>query len=259
MQSEMHDVLFSGPPPGYAAVDIDSWQVKMRQKIESWYNSTPRSSNFSNQDRTVVDNFDLTYRRALFYLYHESPNRQQPDSSAVVQAADAVVQMIPLYKQFFDERRLTIYWQAISNLSTAGTALIRAYVREPLVRERVTLGQLQTLTQTCSSVLWGMVEHFPAFKSKRDSYDQYSTGVLSLLMTAHGSSPSPDQSWFNSINVEVAGSSVGRHQQAIQPYSASSVYLDNAGAFPSYEDFEMAAFDWDTIENAEVTFTSSWF
>jgi len=93
----------------------------------------------------------------------------------------AAINVIQLYRRFFRERVLTIYWQAVENLFSAGTALMFGFVRSPSVRETMTFRMLETLVHTCSSVLWGMVEHFPAFQGKRDAFDMAASKTLSDL------------------------------------------------------------------------------
>ncbi|KIX09406.1 uncharacterized protein Z518_00486 [Rhinocladiella mackenziei CBS 650.93] len=121
------------------------------------------------------------FHRALFYLYHPSLNIPSPSESALVALTEAATRMIQLYRRFFDERRLTIYWQAVENLSSAGTALMNSYFNSLRVQERITFRSLESLVHTCSSVLWGMVEHFPAFKGKRDAFGIVASKILADL------------------------------------------------------------------------------
>ncbi|ETN39200.1 uncharacterized protein HMPREF1541_05423 [Cyphellophora europaea CBS 101466] len=190
IQSEMQTVLFQRTPPGYVPIDLIQWRHQMHRQIQDWYNSVPRDSFSPDHQRKVVENFDLTYFRALLYLYHPSKNLPTQDDTSLAAVADSAAHMIKLYRRFFDERRLTIYWQAVDSLSAAGTALLHSYRASQQVRNQIGLGHLQMLIQTCSSVLGGMVEHFPMFRNKRDSFDATVSRFLTDLTTEVGDPPS---------------------------------------------------------------------
>lgn len=177
----MQTVLYEKAFPVRAAGDLSQWQTHMQSRIQSWYEDTPRDDNVTNRERRILENFELTFHRALFYLYHPSLSIPEPKEESLLSMTDAAMKMIELYRQFFREHRLTIYWQAVENLSSAGTALMFSYVASPRVRERLSLRSLESLVNTCSSVLWGMVEHFPDFKGKRDAFDITASRVLADL------------------------------------------------------------------------------
>jgi hypothetical protein len=184
IQSEMQTVLYERAFPVRAAEDLSQWQTHMHSRIQGWYEDTPRDDNVTNRERRILENFELTFHRALFFLYHPSLNIPEPTESSLLTMTDAAIKMIELYRQFFRDHRLTIYWQAVENLSSAGTALMFSYVASPRVRERLSLRSLESLVNTCSSVLWGMVEHFPDFKGKRDAFDITVTKVLTDLSSS---------------------------------------------------------------------------
>jgi hypothetical protein len=165
-------------------MDFDEWQQRMYNRIQEWYNNIPRSNSQTDLEQKIIGNFELTLHRALLYLYQPSLNIPTPSESSLVKIADAATNMIQLYRQFFREHRLTIYWQAVENLSSAGTALMFSYVNSPQVQELLTLCSLESLVHMCSSVLWGMVEHFPAFKGKRDAFDITASEILADLNTS---------------------------------------------------------------------------
>ena len=184
IQSEMQVVLHEKQCPAYPAMDLGAWQQSMHHRIQDWYDGIPHNSSLAEYEKRMMEHFELTFHWALFYLYHPSLNIPIPSESALVTITDTATQMIQLYRRFFCEQRLTLYWQAVENLSSAGTALMYAYVNSTVVQERLTFRSLESLIHTCSSVLWGMVEHFPAFKGKRDAFDIMATKVLPDLVTS---------------------------------------------------------------------------
>lgn len=153
----------------------------MHAKIETWYQTTPQCSNFTTEEKDVIETLEVTYNTALFNLYRPSPNIPSPSGPQLLVMAQAATKMIHLYRRFFCQHKLTIYWQAVENVSSAGLALLFGYVQSSKVRESMTLYTLNSLVHLCSSVLWGMVEHFPPLKGKRDAFDAASSQVLADL------------------------------------------------------------------------------
>ncbi|KAF2008547.1 hypothetical protein BU24DRAFT_429382 [Aaosphaeria arxii CBS 175.79] len=191
IQSEMQSVLHDRPSPLCAQIDWGLWQRGMHDRIRIWYDNVPTGDGMTSYDRKDQENFELSFYRALFYLYKPSTNIPEPSESSWQIVADSTAQMIRLYKRFFDERRLTVYWQAIASLSSARTNLIFSWMKSPKVQEEITLKTLETHVHTCSSVLWGMVEHFPAFKGKRDTFDAISSAVLADISSNASADESP--------------------------------------------------------------------
>ena len=185
----MQTVLYDKPPPGCYERDLSRWQQDMHDKIYAWRSSTPHNDNLSVYQQRTVGNFELTFHRALLYLYQPSPNIPAPSQAGFLAIKDAATNVIQLYRRLFLQRTLTIYWQAVENLSSAGTALMFSYVNCPQVQEQLTFRALESMVRMCSSVLWGMVEHFPAFKGKRDAFDIAASKTLADL--ADDDTPAP--------------------------------------------------------------------
>lgn len=174
----MQVILNERHPPNYALTDINAWQQHMYGRIQEWYGALPHASTLPPLQRKSLEAFELTLHRAIFYLYHPSLHIPEPSEDALLALADAATHMIQLYHRFFRDHRLTIYWQAVENLFSAGNALLFTYVRSVSVRNRTSLRSLELLVRTCSSVLWGMVEHFPDFQGRRDAFDLTASQVL---------------------------------------------------------------------------------
>ncbi|KAM0548437.1 hypothetical protein ACHAPJ_009923 [Fusarium lateritium] len=180
IQSELRLMLWEPPHP-YAPVNLGEWQDHMRKRIDNWYNSMPPGSNLGAWEKGVLSNFETTRNTALFNLYRPSPNNPTPSEEQAVAMAEVATNMIHLYQRLFREKRLSIYWQSIENVFSAGTALMLAYSRSPGVQGAITLSSLESLIHTCSSLLWGMVERFPALQGKRDAFDITASKVLEGL------------------------------------------------------------------------------
>lgn len=83
-----------------------------------------------------------------------------------------------LYKRFFRENKVRFYWHAVENVFNAGTSLIYAYAHSAAVREQYSHQSLDAAIHSTSSVLWAMVEHFPAFKGRRDAFEVIASKTL---------------------------------------------------------------------------------
>lgn len=189
----MQRVLQEQPPPPYKPIDLDQWQQQMHERITEWYNSRPVHGEMSRFDRGVLDTFEVTFQTAVFNLFRPSTNIPSPSGPQLVSMTNAAVKMIQLYRHFFCRRQLTIYWQAMENLYSAGTCLMFAYVHSFEVQECLSSLTFASLIRSCSSVLWGMAERFPPYLGKRDAFDKAASKVLADLgMAADAPDDSPN-------------------------------------------------------------------
>lgn len=199
IQSEMQIALHEKPSPPFNSVNLEEWQSSMHDRIRSWYEETPASNvTLSRINMTLVETFELTYHTALFYLYRPSPNILSPTGLQLTTMSQSAVKLIELYRRFFLERKLTIYWHAVEHLFSAGTSLMASYAQSTHVRNSISFRSLESTVHLCSSVLWGMVERFPVFQGKRDEFDAVVSRMLPAIQTGtfiessdlEGSSPS---------------------------------------------------------------------
>ncbi|UPK93727.1 hypothetical protein LCI18_004662 [Fusarium solani-melongenae] len=181
IQSEIRRALHEEPFLPTDSSSLDAWQQQMHGKIETWYQTTPDGSNLTTEEKDVIETFEVTYNTALFSLYRPSPNIPSPSETQLLVMVQAATKMIHLYRRFFRQHKLTIYWQAVENVSSAGLALLFGHVQSSKVRESMPLGTLNSLVHLCSSLLWGMVERFPSARGKRDAFDAASSQVLADL------------------------------------------------------------------------------
>ncbi|VUC21236.1 unnamed protein product [Clonostachys rosea] len=258
IQSEMREVLNEKPPPPYRPVNVGEWQQRMRDRINMWLETTPRRDRLNARDRTVTETFELTYHAALVYLYCPSPNNPEPSGSQLVAMTQSAIRIIQLYRKFFLEKKLTIYWQAVNCLYSAGTALMYGYVTSAELREFIGFRSFESTLHACSSVLWGMVERFPTFQFKRDAFDvavsavladlnessQARSGIQDSPAAARNEGTSPEHSqppWFASGNFQ--------YEQAVEEaQTVPSVVMDLG-------DLTML---WEATENLSGTPASTW-
>ncbi|PLB51406.1 hypothetical protein P170DRAFT_433416 [Aspergillus steynii IBT 23096] len=274
IQSEMRTALYERPPPQCAPVDLSRWQRQMHRQIDLWYQTTPADENFNDIEKGVVKTLEVTYHTALLFLYRPSPNIPSPSSAQLLAMSHAAADMIQLYRQFFRERLLTIYWLAVENVYSAGISLLFGYAHSGQVREQMTLRFLEARVHTCSCVLWGMVEHFPAFQGKRDAFDLAASKVLDNLRSSRqeGTVTAGETSFGNaegpvSVPRQQASDCVGdrtasgQDEQALVshpvPADQSSLYTDFAG-FPFVSFDDSLSFLWETTATNTGYAPSAW-
>ncbi|VUC35055.1 unnamed protein product [Clonostachys rosea] len=181
LQSEIRTMLYEKLPSVHLTTNLQEWQKDMDRRLHNWFDEVPHSETLNRYEKTDVENFELSMQRALLLLYQPSPNMPDPPGPILLVISKIASKLIQIYRRYFREYRLSIYWQAVESLSSAGTALIYSFVNSAQVRDSISLTQLESLFSTCSSVLWGMVEHFPAFKNKRDAFDILASKTLADL------------------------------------------------------------------------------
>jgi hypothetical protein len=153
----------------------------MRLRLDGWFKSVPARRSAVGTEKTVIETIELTYKVGLVDLYRSTPNIPTPTEAQHLESATAAADVIKLYRHFLSEHKLTIYWLAVQCLYAAGETFLSGYVNTSAVRDCFSFRDLQTLVQTCSSTLWGLVEHFPAGVGKRDAFDVLSTEILADL------------------------------------------------------------------------------
>ncbi|KND88395.1 Positive regulator of purine utilization [Tolypocladium ophioglossoides CBS 100239] len=296
IQSEMQTVLTQSPSTPYVSINLGQWQDNMHARIEKWSNSAPKGQSLSIYERTLVETFELTYHTALFYLYRPSRNCPSPSDSRLLAMAQAAIHMIQLYRRFFRERKLTVYWLAVENLSSAGNGLMLGYVQSLHVREHITFHSLESLIHTCSSILWGVVERFPAFQGKRDAFDATAWSVLADLRSKNSDTDAAvdlpmqdDSSSGRRSRVNAAGSidfaaqasqaqappeevrmrqpdsaftSTTEFSAMLQPQILSSTTDPSANTCrntqsPSFEDMDLSLV-WEAMADFNETYTPTW-
>lgn len=188
LQSEIHTTLWERNPPAYLSIDFYAWQQDMHERLRKWLSSTPQDAAPSNI--APPDVLELAYSQAVISLYRPSPQIPTPSEMAMAHLAESASHFIRLYRRLHRENKLRLFWLATQNLFGAGTALLYAYSHSSEVRERISYRALESDTRGCSSVLWAMVERFPAAKGKRDAFDMISSSVLDSILSTMSNLPS---------------------------------------------------------------------
>lgn len=220
----------------------------MRQRIDAWHQDIPDEDTLDTFEKGILETLEVTYNTALLRLYRPSPNIPFPSEPQIMAMAQAAMRMIQLYRQFFREHKLTIYWQSVENITSAGIALMYGYAHSPDLRASLPLPDFESLIHTCSSVLWGMVERFPSFKGRQDAFDLVASKTLSDLGARATSFA------VNETPIMGHGSVAHNPQESgsapIFPFATDEPSL---GAL-DVQDMEVAEIDWDSIVRGSIPF-----
>lgn len=153
----------------------------MHERLNNWMSSQPAVTTDTNI--APAEALGLAFNQAVLFLYRPSSAIPEPDESALLNLAQGATASIQLYRRLHRENKLRLFWQAVHNLFAAGTALLHCYAHSTEVRERMSLRSLEGTVHSCSTVLWAMVERFPAAKGTRDAFDVIATAALDSFST----------------------------------------------------------------------------
>ncbi|KAM6517431.1 hypothetical protein FSOLCH5_15550 [Fusarium solani] len=158
----------------------------MRQRLMTWRASAPSSLVGSSQ-LAPLDLYDALLHKSLIDLYY--PSTSLPDLShhdALILATSAAASIGGI-KQAFRDGRLRFYWRAAHNLFKAGVAMVFC-IHHQIYHGSLNMDHADMVASvnTCVSILWGMVERYPAGKVYRDVFEGLSNSVLSSLGRSPG-------------------------------------------------------------------------
>ncbi|KAF2015621.1 hypothetical protein BU24DRAFT_408821 [Aaosphaeria arxii CBS 175.79] len=168
LESEIMQVLHQKQPLISMAFNYELWRDDMRRRLYDWRATMPLHQ-FPSQ-LAPMEIFDGCLYNSLLQLF--SPSRHMPSISSddTIFLADCAQGSIEAYRSSFRDGKLRFYWRTVHNLFRAGVALVYSLKHWPTGLEYDGDSMQASLT-SCSSVLWGMVERYPAGKHCRDTFD----------------------------------------------------------------------------------------
>lgn len=167
-----------------------SWQLDMRQRLHSWYTTSPKLEPGS---KLIPENFwDGTLTNTLVLLLFPWPHLRAVDAEDIVFLSECASNAVDIYKTSFREGGLRYYWRTLHHLYRAGAALVHC-IKQMSVCDtgEVALSDLRAAVNTCCVVLWGMVERHHSGHNYRDMFDSLSTTLDSVDARAHWSPTLP--------------------------------------------------------------------
>jgi hypothetical protein len=172
--SEIHSKQLYNHQWNNSAPDHRSWQLGMRQRLHSWYTSSPELKAGS---KLIPENFwDGTLTNTLVLLLFPWPHLQSVDAEDIPFLAERASHAIDVYKTSFREGSLRYYWRTLHHLYRAGAALVYCIKQISMCDTgEVSLTDLRAAVNTCCVVLWGMVERHHSGHTYRDMFDSLSS------------------------------------------------------------------------------------
>ncbi|KAF9730968.1 hypothetical protein PMIN02_008892 [Paraphaeosphaeria minitans] len=174
LESEIMQILHQRQPLASREFDHQLWRDDMRQRLYDWRANVPVHQ--SSTQLAPMEIFDGHLNNSLLHLY--SPSRHMPivSDDSMIFLADCAQKAIEAYRSSFQGGKLRFYWRTVHNLFRAGIAVI--YCLKKWSETGCTdFDYMQKSTQTCSKVLWGMVERYPSGKPCRDIFDDLCQSV----------------------------------------------------------------------------------
>ncbi|KAF4536194.1 Fungal specific transcription factor domain containing protein [Lasiodiplodia theobromae] len=120
-------------------------------------------------------NVDDEYITEDGILQQSGPSRKalalQLVSDDIVFLAECAQKSIEAYRYSFRDGKLRFYWRTVHNLFRSGVSLIYCLKNWPGDQGSVNTETMNASVNSCSAVLWGMVERYPAGKPCRDTFE----------------------------------------------------------------------------------------
>ncbi|CAH0057323.1 unnamed protein product [Clonostachys solani] len=170
LESEIHVTLRQSAPFNGAVLDTEIWRRSMRQRIDEWFTSTPAVEHSTQLAPTdIVTGYYYNNMVLLYYPSHLLPTTSSED---LMELAQNAIKSIECYRQAFRAGKLRFYWRTVHNLFRSGVALAYCTYAATMSHDgHIDLGDADASLNSCSSILWGMVERYPRGKPYRDIFE----------------------------------------------------------------------------------------
>ncbi|KAJ4353514.1 uncharacterized protein N0V89_005244 [Didymosphaeria variabile] len=174
LESEIVQILHQRQPLASRDFDHQRWRDDMRRRLYDWRASVPVQH--SSSQLAPMEIFDGNLYNSLTHLFSPSRNIPTVSSDDMAFLADCAQKAIEAYRSSFQGGKLRFYWRTVHNLFRAGVTLVYCIKKCPQIGFP-DIDSMRTSTHICSSVLWGMVERYPAGKPCREIFDKLSQEV----------------------------------------------------------------------------------
>ena len=181
LESEMYTTMNYKRPSNGALLDATAWRNNMHHRLVQWHSSVPVVADTELTGQfTHPEIFGGFFANAMVLLYYPSSLIPTSSPEDLRTLAEYAGNSIEAYKHTFRSGRLRFYWRTVHNLFRSGMAVvycIRAAAEMQLHLE-LGHGDLKAMLHSCSSILWGMVERYPAGKAYRDIFEAVVSSVI---------------------------------------------------------------------------------
>ncbi|KAH6988589.1 fungal-specific transcription factor domain-containing protein [Ilyonectria destructans] len=177
LESEIYTTLNQKEPCNGAILNKPAWRENIQRRLLEWHTSVPPIHRTSQLAPAEI--FNGVLYNALVHLYYPSCHFPNPSNEDLVVLAQSAADSINCYKQSFRAGELRFYWRTVHNVFRSGVAV--AYCAQIAAMQQnpdLDLGDTTASINSCSSILWGMVERYPAGQAYRDIFDSIANSVV---------------------------------------------------------------------------------
>ncbi|KAH7166423.1 fungal-specific transcription factor domain-containing protein [Dactylonectria macrodidyma] len=179
LESEIYTTLNHKEPLNGAVLNKQQWKESIQRRLLQWHATVPPIQRTSQLAPAEIFNGSLY--NALVHIYYPSYHFPNPSSEDLALLAQSATNAINCYKQSFRAGELRFYWRTVHNVFRAGVAM--AYCVQIAATQQtpdLNLSDATASINSCSSILWGMVERYPAGQAYRDIFDSIANSVAKL-------------------------------------------------------------------------------
>ncbi|KAH7140212.1 fungal-specific transcription factor domain-containing protein [Dactylonectria estremocensis] len=176
LESEIYTTLNQREPINGAILNKEQWKESIQRRLLQWHATVPPIQHTSQLAPTEIFNGSLY--NALVHIYYPSYHFPNPSSEDLALLAQSATNAINCYRQSFRAGELRFYWRTVHNVFRAGVAM--AYCAQMAAMQQnpeLNLSDATASINSCSSILWGMVERYPAGQAYRDIFDSIAHSV----------------------------------------------------------------------------------
>jgi hypothetical protein len=179
LESEIYVTLHQRAPLNGATVDLVAWRENMQQRLLDWANAAPVGFPRQSTQLAPLGIFSGILNLALVHLYYPSPSFPSPTIHELAILAKSAGNAIRIYKETFRDGQLRFFWRTTHNLFRCGVAMAYCiHVQSTQCFPELSRPEMVASVNTCQSVLWAMVERYPAGKLYRDAFESLASSVL---------------------------------------------------------------------------------
>ncbi|ETS88171.1 hypothetical protein PFICI_01999 [Pestalotiopsis fici W106-1] len=172
IQSDIYNAISQkGSFSGIHADGKSQWRRAMHGRLDEWGSVLP--SYWDTSQLAPAELFNAARLNALVLLYYPSFHFPDLSEQELGDLGRFAMESVHSYPQVFRGGKLRFYWRAVHNLFRSGVAVIYCiYVSRMRPCLVLNADELNASINSCSSVLWGMVERYPSGKPYRDIFEK---------------------------------------------------------------------------------------
>jgi transcription factor-like protein len=194
-ESEIYTTLHQKKPLNGATLDLFSWREGMRQRLIEWVETAPISSAKTSTQLAPLGIFEAILNIGLVMLYYPSPSFPNPSEHDMLILARSAAECIRAYKAAFRDGHLRFFWRTTDNLFRSGVAMAYCvHIQSMHNYPGLVQADMIASVNMCVSILWAMVERYPAGKVYRDAFEVLANSVLKSAETLARGMLQPDVS-----------------------------------------------------------------